>query len=740
MTIIKIQLFTFIFCLFTISSNAQEKPNVIFILADDMGYGDLGYYGQQLIETPNIDKLASGGIRFTQFYAGTSVCAPSRASLMTGLHTGHTPIRGNYEIKPEGQLPLPDSSFIMPEMFKAAGYTTGAFGKWGMGYPGSEGDPVKQGVDQFYGYNCQRQSHNFFPDHLWDNTNRVELSNTITRQQQYAPELIQKRAIEFMEQNKSNPFFMYLAYTLPHAALQLPDGDDLFKYYKKKFNEQPKAIKDWNGVGYQPQAYPHAAYAAMVTKLDRYVGEVVARLKDLGLDKNTMIVFTSDNGPHREGGNDPEFFNSSGGFKGIKRQLTEGGIREPVIVNWPEKIQAGRVSEHIGAFWDFLPTFSQLASQKLPFKSDGISLLPVLTKKGKQPQHEFLYWEFHEDGGRQAVRIGKWKGIREGVMKNPNVPIALYDLDADPKESNDLSQKYPTVVKRIQQIMSEQHVENKSFPFLVDPLQQKMSSIIDAQKANVGVSVMYLEDGRSVSVNGDKHYPMQSVYKFHLALAVLDQVDKGKLSLHQNILVKKSDLLTDTWSPLREKYPNGNVTLPLSEIIRVTVAESDNNGCDILFRLVGGTNVVHQYIARLGIKDCAIMDTEEELHKDEKAQFANWTTPKAANALMEKFYKGQVLKKNTHAFLMKTMEGTVSGPNKIKGLLPSGAIVAHKTGNSGINKNGVMTASNDIGIVTLPNGKKMLVSVFVSMSKDGEQKIDQIIAQLAKAAWEEGLK
>lgn len=273
-----------------------------------------------------------------------------------------------------------------------------------------------------------------------------------------------------------------------------------------------------------------------------------------------------------------------------------------------------------------------------------------------------------------------------------------------------------------------------------DKLQDKMETIINGQKADVGVSVFFLEEGKSVSVNGDKHYPMQSVYKFHLALAVLDQVDKGNLKLDQGIFVKKSDLLPNTWSPLRDKYPNGSVTLPLSEIIRVTVAESDNNGCDILFRLVGGTNKVHEYIGKLGIKDCAIVGTEEEMHKDEEMQFKNWTTPNAANALMEKFCKGKVIEKITTDFLMKTMEGTVSGPNKIKGLLPVGTIVAHKTGNSGINKAGVMAASNDIGIVTLPNGNKMLVSIFLSMSKDNEQKIDQIIAQIAKAAWDDATK
>lgn len=456
-------------CFYSLTANlyAQQKPNVIFILADDMGYGDLGCYGQQLIETPNIDKLAASGMRFTQFYAGTSVCAPSRASLMAGLHTGHTPIRGNYEIKPEGQLPLPDSAYIMPEMFKAAGYKTGIFGKWGMGFPGSEGDPVKQGADQFYGYNCQRQSHNFFPDHLWDNERRVELSNTLTRQLQYAPGLIQKQALAFMDQYKSSPFFMYLAYTLPHAALQLPEGDKTFEYYKKKFKEQPVKVKNtWDGKGYQPQPYPHAAYAAMVTRLDNYVGEIVKQLKALGIDKQTLIVFTSDNGPHKEGGNDPAFFNSSAGFKGLKRQLTEGGIREPMIASWPDKIKAGLISDHIGAFWDFMPTFRELIGSSPQIKTDGISMLPLMLNKGIQKQHEHLYWEFHEEGGRQAVRMGKWKAIREKVKQDANGPLSLYDLDTDPKEMNDIAGKHPGLIKKMQDIMATQHIENKDFPFI----------------------------------------------------------------------------------------------------------------------------------------------------------------------------------------------------------------------------------------------------------------------------------
>jgi len=271
-------------------------------------------------------------------------------------------------------------------------------------------------------------------------------------------------------------------------------------------------------------------------------------------------------------------------------------------------------------------------------------------------------------------------------------------------------------------------------------LQLKMDSIINSKKADVGVSVLYLSDHRIVSVNGDKHYPMQSVYKFHLALAVLNQVDQGKFKLNQKILVKKSDLLPDTWSPLREKYPNGNVELPLSEILKYTVSESDNNGCDILFRLIGGTKSAHQFIKKQGIKEISIVGTEEEMHKDDQVQFRNWTTPKAANELLQKFWEGKVLKKTTGDFLMKIMEETVTGPGKIKGLLPQGTLVAHKTGNSGVNKEGITAASNDIGIVTLPNGKKMLISAFVSMSKENDKENDKIIAELAKAAFEEGLK
>jgi arylsulfatase A len=451
---------------FSTTGFAQTKPNVIFIMADDLGYGDLGCYGQKLIATPNIDSLAKNGIQFTQFYAGTSVCAPSRASLLTGKHTGHTSVQGNFEIEPEGQLPIKNEEFTLAELFKNAGYKTGGFGKWGLGFPGSEGDPNKQGFDDFFGYNCQRQSHNYFPNHLWDNQLEVKLPNTLQNLEVYAPELIQQKAIAFLEANQNKPFFLYLPYTLPHAALQIPAGDTTFTYYKNKFKETPVAIKKWNGADYQPQAYPKAAYATMVSKLDAYVGEVVAKVKELNLQRNTIIIFTSDNGPHSEGGNVPEKFNSSGGLKGQKRDLYEGGVRIPLIMSWPNNIKANTSSDFIGAFWDFMPTFADILNTQAPSDTDGLSFLPLLQNKGKQTQHAFLYWEFHEDGGRQAVRSGKWKAVKLDVIKHPENVIQLYNLKKDAEEQHDVAKKHQNVVKSMEKIMTEQHTENPNFPFI----------------------------------------------------------------------------------------------------------------------------------------------------------------------------------------------------------------------------------------------------------------------------------
>jgi arylsulfatase A-like enzyme len=446
--------------------NAQSRPNVIVIMVDDMGYGDLGCYGSKKINTPRIDKMAAEGLRFTDFYSGTSVCAPSRAALMTGFHTGHTAVRGNREIKPEGQYPLPDSSYTMAELFRAAGYVTGGFGKWGLGSPGSTGDPMRQGFTRFYGYNCQREAHQLYPDHLWSDLQRVSLDNRPDRQRQYAPDLIQEQVLSFISNNATRPFFLYLAYTPPHAALQVPPGDSAYEAYKKIFKEQPQSIPEWKGTGYQPNPYPKAAYAAMVSRVDRYVGEVLDRLKAHGIDRNTLVMFTSDNGTHKEGGHDPLFFNSSASFRGVKRALYEGGMRVPLVVRWPAVIKKPAVTGHVSASWDLLPTFDALLGAKKIRQTDGISMLPLLKGSKGQATHPFLYWEFHEENGRQAVRMADWKGVRQQLVKQPDGPIELYDLKTDPSESVDLSAKHPEIVKQIARIMTSARVEHPDFPLI----------------------------------------------------------------------------------------------------------------------------------------------------------------------------------------------------------------------------------------------------------------------------------
>lgn len=460
-----VSLFTFLQPGKTVARQTNTaRPNIIFILADDLGYGDLGCYGQQLIKTPNLDAMARQGLRFTQFYAGTSVCAPSRSSLLTGQHTGHTPVRGNKSVEPEGQWPIPDSAVTIAEILKKGGYATGDFGKWGLGPVASTGDPVKQGFDHFFGYNCQSKAHNYYPDHLWENDTRIDFANNTPQQfTEYAADLIQKKALSFIEQQKDKPFFLYLSYTLPHAALQGPN-DSLFEKYKKLFNELPVAVEAWNGKGYAPQAYPRATYAAMVSRLDAYVGQVFQKLKESGIDKNTLVLFSSDNGPHKEGGNDPNYFKSSGPLRGIKRDLYEGGIREPMIAWWPGKIKAGSTSDYAGAFWDLLPTFAELAKQPQPKNIDGISIVPVLLGKKNAPAHPWLYWEFHEQGGKQAVRMGKWKGIKLNAAANPDGPIELYDLQTDVSEKNNLADKHPEIVAKIKKIMQQQHRESPDFP------------------------------------------------------------------------------------------------------------------------------------------------------------------------------------------------------------------------------------------------------------------------------------
>ncbi len=458
----------FIFsCEETNRSFKPEKPNIVYILADDLGYGDLSCYGQKKFSTPHIDALAQKGLLFTEHYAGSSVCAPSRSTLFTGLHTGHTPIRGNKEVRPEGQWPMPDSTYTLAELLKDQGYVTGAFGKWGLGFPQSEGDPLNQGFDVFFGYNCQRLAHNYYPYHLWDNNNKVLLDgNSGTEKEQYAPELIHQKALQFIDNNKDKPFFLYYPSIIPHAELFAPE--DYMNRFTGAFNPE-KAFKgvdegeNYKNGGYGSQENSHAAYAALITLLDDQVGELVSKIKELGLEEDTIFIFTSDNGPHREGGADPDYFESNGGLRGYKRDLFEGGIRVPMIVKWPKKIQPNRQTDHVSAFWDVMPTVADILDCELPQPTDGISFLPTLLANDNQQNHDFLYWEFHEKDGRQALRKGKWKLVKYDMKKDG--PYQLYDLSKDPSESQDLAPQMPQQVEALAKIMQNSRIESQHFNF-----------------------------------------------------------------------------------------------------------------------------------------------------------------------------------------------------------------------------------------------------------------------------------
>jgi len=446
-----------------------SKPNIIYILADDLGYGDLGCYGQTRFQTPNLDKMAAGGMLFTQHYSGTTVCAPSRSSLMTGQHTGHTPIRGNKEWQPEGQWPMTTDAVTVAEILKQAGYVTGAFGKWGLGFVGTEGDPNLQGFDEFYGYNCQRLAHNYYPGHLWDNQQKVEIpENSGDKFEVYAPHLIHERALQFIEKNKDKPFFMFYPNVIPHAELLLPE-ENLAEFRgkflpEKEFKGAEPGSEGFREGPYGTQPESHAAFVAMVTLLDKQVGEVLAKLKELGLEKNTLVLFSSDNGPHQEGGADPDYFDSNGPLKGYKRDLYEGGIRVPMIAFWEGKIIAGSKSEHVSAFWDVLPTLAELTELPTPENIDGISFLPALLGK-EQKQHEYLYWEFHEKGGRKALRKGDWKMVQYDVFDPEKTTTELYNLANDIGEENNLAAENPEVVIELQQLMDSARIDNINFPF-----------------------------------------------------------------------------------------------------------------------------------------------------------------------------------------------------------------------------------------------------------------------------------
>lgn len=435
---------------------AQPRPNIILIQADDLGYGDLSAYGQSQFQTPALDRLAAEGIRFTHYYSGSTVCAPSRAALMTGLHTGHTWVRGN------GEIPLRDQDVTVAMTLREAGYRTAVIGKWGLGKPGTGGDPGKKGFDLAFGFLDHRHAHRQFTDHLYRNGESVATD----LERDYVNDLFTREAVTFIEKPDTRPFFLYLNYTVPHAELRVPE--DSLAPMRGKFAETPFVNAAADGrptgpggpsLGYRSQPSPKAAFAAMIVRMDRDIGALADRIKALGLDQRTLIIFTSDNGPHKEGGADPAFFKSSGGLRGIKRDLYEGGIRVPFIARWPGSIPVGKVNAHPSAHWDLFPTIAEIAGAKVPAGLDGRSMARALRGQS-QPAHEFLYWEFHERGFQQAVRMGRWKAVR----LSKDAPLEIYDLETDPREERNVAAAQPDVVKKVEGYLRTARTDSAQWP------------------------------------------------------------------------------------------------------------------------------------------------------------------------------------------------------------------------------------------------------------------------------------
>lgn len=442
----------------------QNSPNVIYILADDLGYADVGYNGQKLIETPELDFLAKNGMQFTNHYCGNAVCAPSRASLLMGKHPGHSYIRANSPGYPNGQTPIPAGSETLGTLMQRAGYKTACIGKWGLGGFHNSGNPNKQGFDYFFGYTDQRKAHNYYPQYLWENGTKKYLDNINGKQNEYSHDLFTEKAISFIKKNENNPFFLYLAYTIPHLRLQVPD---LAQYENKKW---PLNMK---------------IQAAMISRMSRDIGVIVDLIKKLGLEKNTLIMFNSDNGAHGKAGT-LDFFKPSGNLKGIKRTMYEGGLRSPMVAYWPGKINAGTKNDHLSAFWDMLPTFSELTGEPIVGNSDGISMLPTLLGKNLfQKKHEYLYWELYEGRPNSAVRYGKWKGVvrdrREGNE------IQLFNLEIDESEINNVAKQNPEIVLEIQSIMEKSHEKNPFWDKDFKPLfNAEAASKVNGVKADIG--------------------------------------------------------------------------------------------------------------------------------------------------------------------------------------------------------------------------------------------------------------
>ena len=518
---IKFRFFFHLLAFLFLSCNADvkliksgSKPNIIYILADDLGYGDIGVYGQEKIETPNLDELARNGMIFTQHYTGAPVCAPARYMLLTGKHAGHSYIRGNDEWKErgnvwdyremiidstlEGQRPIPSNTILFPQLLKKEGYTTGMIGKWGLGAPHTNSIPTKMGFDFFFGYNCQRQAHTYYPLHLYKNENRVHLNNdTIPPNtklakgadpydpksyskfmlNEYAPELMFKEMISFVSENKQNPFFLYWATPIPHNALQAPQN--WIDFYKEKFGEEEPYLGQ---NGYFPHQNPRAAYAAMISYLDENIGKLIKYLKDENLYDNTIILFSSDNGVTYSGGTDGEYFNSSGifgeSFGRGKGFVYEGGIRVPMIATWNKKIKPGSITNHISAQYDVMATLLELINYRNIPETDGISFLPTLLDKKEQSVHNFLYWEFPEYGGQIAIRMGDWKVIRRNLKQSvENHTLELYNLTVDPEELNNVATDYPHILDTASEIFANQHIKSEIEEFRISSVENGLLSI-----------------------------------------------------------------------------------------------------------------------------------------------------------------------------------------------------------------------------------------------------------------------
>jgi arylsulfatase A len=469
---------SFIIALFLTQSIAQvpqkKKPNIIYIYADDLGFGELGAYGQKIIKTPNLDNLAKEGMRFTRHYSSAPVCAPARCMLLTGKHSGHSFIRGNYEMggfsdeKEGGQMPLPEGTVTLVRLLQDAGYKTAAIGKWGLGMANTSGSPNRQGFDYFYGYLDQKQAHNYYPTHLWENgvwdtlnnpsievhkkldPNATDKDFDYFKGKEYSVDKMAEKSEKFIRENKDRPFFLYLPLTIPHVSLQAPDL--AVDEYRGKFNEKPYYGQN----GYSSTKYPLSTYAAMITYLDTQVGKVIAQIKELGLDENTIIMFSSDNGTTFNGGTDAQFFNSLGGLRGVKGQVYEGGIRVPFIVRWPGVIKAGQTTDFVSVQYDILATLTEIAgAAKVP--NDGISLVPVMTGQGKPVQRDYIYFEFPERGGQLAIRFERYKAVKVDMIKNKDAKWELYDMETDEQEKVNIAAHHQELINRLDQIVYKEH-------------------------------------------------------------------------------------------------------------------------------------------------------------------------------------------------------------------------------------------------------------------------------------------